>query len=143
MNSSRAFIALLIFPGLLYALPIGWLMLGIERKLKARFQGRIGPPLSQPFYDVVKLLAKLPVSREASDIPLLTGLPLLAIGSMLGTLALLPVGDSSALFHSGGLRLTLHLRRGRRNARGRRQHRFQRAVSHCAGCDGRFGWIDA
>jgi NADH-quinone oxidoreductase subunit H len=91
MNSFRAFIALLIFPGLLYALPIGWLMLGIERKLKARFQGRIGPPLSQPFYDVVKLLAKLPVSRVASDIPLLTGLPLLAIGSMLGTLALLPV----------------------------------------------------
>lgn len=91
MNSFRAFIALLIFPGLLYALPIGWLMLGIERKLKARFQGRIGPPLSQPFYDTVKLLAKLPVSRVASDIPLLTGLPLLAIGCMLGTLAMLPV----------------------------------------------------
>jgi len=91
MNSFRAFVALLVFPGLLYALPVGWLMLGIERKLRARFQGRIGPPLSQPFYDVVKLLAKQPVSRVASDVPLLIGLPLLAIGSMIGALALLPV----------------------------------------------------
>ena len=91
MNSYRAFVALLIFPGLLYALPMGWLMLGIERKLKARFQGRIGPPLSQPFYDAVKLLAKLPVSRNASDIPMLTGLALLAIGTTIGALALLPV----------------------------------------------------
>lgn len=91
MNSLRAFTALLVFPGLLYALPIGWFMLGLVRKLKARFQGRIGPPLTQPFYDTVKLMAKLPVSRVASDVPLLTGLPLLAIGCMLGTLAMLPV----------------------------------------------------
>ena len=45
MNLSSAFFSLLIFPGLLYALPAGWLMLGLVRKLKARFQGRIGPPL--------------------------------------------------------------------------------------------------
>lgn len=91
MNSLRAFAALLIFPGLLYALPMGWLMLGIQRKLKARFQGRIGPPVSQPFYDVVKLLSKWPVNRVASDEPLLVGLPLLAIGTTIGALALLPV----------------------------------------------------
>jgi NADH-quinone oxidoreductase subunit H len=91
MNSFRAFFALLVFPGLLYALPMGWLMLGIERKLKARFQGRIGPPLSQPFYDAVKLLSKVPVNRVASDLGFLVGLPLLAIGTTIGALALLPV----------------------------------------------------
>lgn len=98
MNLFRAFLALLIFPGLLYALPAGWLMLGIERKLKARFQGRIGPPLTQPFYDTIKLLAKLPVSRVASDIPLLIGLPLLAIGSTIGAIALLPVFQGESGF---------------------------------------------
>ena len=67
MNPLRSLLALLVFPGLLYALPMGWLMLGMERKLRARFQGRIGPPLSQPFYDVVKLLAKWPVPRVAAD----------------------------------------------------------------------------
>jgi len=91
MNPLRSLVGLLVFPGLLYALPMSWLMLGLERKLKARFQGRIGPPLSQPFYDVVKLLAKAPVARVAADARILAALPVLAVGSMLGTLALLPV----------------------------------------------------
>jgi NADH-quinone oxidoreductase subunit H len=66
-------------------------MLGAGRKLVARFQGRIGPPISQPFYDVVKLLAKQPVARVAAENRLLTSLPLLAVGALLGALALLPV----------------------------------------------------
>jgi formate hydrogenlyase subunit 4 len=28
---------------------------GIDRRLTARMQGRVGPPLLQPFYDVAKL----------------------------------------------------------------------------------------
>jgi NADH-quinone oxidoreductase subunit H len=91
MNVSRSLLALLVFPGLLYALPVGWLILGLERKLRARMQGRIGPPLSQPFLDLLKLLGKTPVARVAADRWLLTGLPLLAVGSMIGALALLPV----------------------------------------------------
>ena len=91
MSASRSLLALLVFPGLLYALPAGWLMLGLERKLRARMQGRIGPPLRQPFLDLVKLLGKTPVARVAADRGLLTGLPLLAVGSTLGALALLPV----------------------------------------------------
>ena len=67
MNAWRALFALIVFPGLLYALPMGWFMLGAGRKLVARFQGRIGPPISQPFYDVVKLLAKQPVARVAAE----------------------------------------------------------------------------
>lgn len=91
MNTVRAVIALLVFPGLLYALPAGLFMLGFERKWKARFQGRIGPPVTQAFYDVIKLLAKSPVSRVAADVPLLVGLPLFAVGTTIGALALLPV----------------------------------------------------
>ena len=91
MNAWRALFALIVFPGLLYALPMGWFMLGAGRKLVARFQGRIGPPISQPFYDVVKLLAKPPVARVAAENRLLTSLPLLAVGALLGALALLPV----------------------------------------------------
>jgi NADH-quinone oxidoreductase subunit H len=91
MKAWHALFALLVFPGLLYALPMGWFMLGAGRKLVARFQGRIGPPISQPFYDVVKLLAKQPVARVAAENRLLTSLPLLAVGALLGALALLPV----------------------------------------------------
>lgn len=37
---------------------IGGLLAGIDRKLTARMQGRYGPPILQPFYDVMKLLQK-------------------------------------------------------------------------------------
>jgi ech hydrogenase subunit B len=37
---------------------IGGLLSGIDRKLSARMQGRIGPSVLQPFYDIKKLLNK-------------------------------------------------------------------------------------
>jgi len=37
---------------------IGGLITGIDRIISARMQGRQGPPLLQPFYDVIKLLSK-------------------------------------------------------------------------------------
>lgn len=36
----------------------GGLMSGVDRKITARMQGRQGPPVLQPFYDVIKLLKK-------------------------------------------------------------------------------------
>lgn len=35
---------------------LGGLLSGLDRILSARMQGRVGPPLLQPFYDVLKLL---------------------------------------------------------------------------------------
>ncbi|MDR2672445.1 MAG: NADH-quinone oxidoreductase subunit H [Coriobacteriales bacterium] len=40
------------------ALFLGGLLAGVDRIITARLQGRVGPPLLQPFYDVGKLLAK-------------------------------------------------------------------------------------
>lgn len=37
---------------------VGCLLAGIDRVLSARMQGRVGPPLLQPYYDVRKLMAK-------------------------------------------------------------------------------------
>ncbi len=36
----------------------GGLLAGIDRKITARMQGRQGPPLLQPFYDIKKLISK-------------------------------------------------------------------------------------
>jgi NADH-quinone oxidoreductase subunit H len=98
MNGVYAIAALLVFPGLLYALPMGCLMMGAERKLRARFQGRIGPPLSQHFYDMVKLAAKWAVPRSSADRDLLAAFPLLSVGAMIGALALLPVFHDHSSF---------------------------------------------
>jgi len=43
---------------LLLAPVVGGLIAGIDRKVTARMQGRIGPPILQPFYDVGKLFEK-------------------------------------------------------------------------------------
>lgn len=98
MNPLYTLFALLIFPGIVYALPMGWLMLALERSCRARCQGRIGPPLTQAFYDFVKLLSKRQVGRAASDAGLFTGLPLLAVGATIGALALLPVASNRSGF---------------------------------------------
>ena len=98
MNPVQSLLALVIFPGLLYAVPMGLLMLGTERKLRARFQGRIGPPITQPFWDFVKLLAKWPVSRVREDVGVFVALPVLAVASTIGALALLPVSGGERGF---------------------------------------------
>ena len=37
---------------------LGCLIAGIDRRLTARLQGRVGPPILQPYYDVMKLFQK-------------------------------------------------------------------------------------
>ncbi|MCL1796898.1 MAG: NADH-quinone oxidoreductase subunit H [Eggerthellaceae bacterium] len=46
---------------------LGCLLSGIDRIISARMQGRVGPPLLQPYYDVRKLLEKDRVSVNASE----------------------------------------------------------------------------
>lgn len=55
---TREIFYFLIFPGLLFAGVIGGFLSWIDRKITARVQFRQGPPLFQPMYDFVKLLAK-------------------------------------------------------------------------------------
>ena len=53
---------------LVFAPLIGGLLDGLDRKISARMQGRVGPPVLQPFYDVQKLLNKqtIAVSKAQS-----------------------------------------------------------------------------
>ncbi|MBO6215338.1 MAG: NADH-quinone oxidoreductase subunit H [Lachnospiraceae bacterium] len=59
---------------------IGGLLEGIDRKISARMQRRVGPPLLQPFYDVIKLWKKqvIVVSR-AQAFALITYLALIVL----------------------------------------------------------------
>lgn len=42
----------------LVASVLGCLLAGLDRKITARMQGRVGPPILQPYYDVRKLFSK-------------------------------------------------------------------------------------
>ncbi len=46
---------------------IGGLLDGVDRKLSARMQGRKGPSIFQPFYDVIKLFQKEPLVVKRSQ----------------------------------------------------------------------------
>jgi NADH-quinone oxidoreductase subunit H len=48
----------LIFPGIIFTAVAGCLASWIDRKVTARIQWRVGPPIFQPFFDIVKLLGK-------------------------------------------------------------------------------------
>jgi len=77
----------------LFALVGGLFLLGVDRKLAAHMQARIGPPLRQPFIDVVKLLQKENVV-PANAIPCLFNLaPVIALVSSIVVLFYLPVGS--------------------------------------------------
>lgn len=49
---------ILIFPGALFTIAAGLLLAGIDRKVIAHMQKRIGPPVAQPVYDFFKLIGK-------------------------------------------------------------------------------------
>jgi len=91
MNLTTALARLLIFPGLLFAVPFAWFFLWVERKAVALMQGRIGPPFMQPFYDFIKLLGKSNPPRTGVAGALMKVWPLLAVSSAAGAVALLPV----------------------------------------------------
>ena len=58
---------ILIFPGFLFCFLCGMLLVGIDRKLVARMQKRVGPPILQPFYDFFKLLGKETIVPAAAS----------------------------------------------------------------------------
>ncbi len=58
MEITRYIFAFLIFPGFLFTVIVGLFSTWVDRKVTARVQWRVGPPLMQPLYDFVKLLGK-------------------------------------------------------------------------------------
>ncbi len=81
----------LIFPGLLFAAVVSLLYIGFDRKVGARMQNRIGPPITQEFYDFGKLMTKEDITPKASQPFIFNVAPLFALGSVVTVMLLLPV----------------------------------------------------
>ncbi|MDR2458137.1 MAG: NADH-quinone oxidoreductase subunit H, partial [Clostridiales Family XIII bacterium] len=56
--NNYAFMIISAIAYLILAPLVGGFLAGVDRRITAGFQGRVGPPLLQPFYDVSKLLKK-------------------------------------------------------------------------------------
>jgi len=72
------------------------LLLGIVNKTKAAFGGRNGPPLLQPYYDLVKLLRKGMVISSATTGMFLAG-PVVTLVATLAAALLVPLGHHRAV----------------------------------------------
>lgn len=88
----EAVFAILIFPGGLFVLALGLLLKGVDRKVVARLQRRVGPPLYQPALDIIKLMTKETLIPDTANEAAFRLAPVLGLTGMLVTAALLPIG---------------------------------------------------
>ena len=94
----------------IFAIAFGLILSGIDRRVVARMQARIGPPLLQPLTDVRKLLAKQNII-PANAIPwLFNAMPVVALASAIAILLYLPFGSFAPLLGEfGDVILVLYL----------------------------------
>jgi len=94
----------------LFGIFFGLLYKGIDRKLSAHMQGRIGPPIIQPFRDVIKLFTKENIIPE-NAIPWVFNLaPIAGLIAAISILLYLPIGGFPPLLaNMGDLILILYL----------------------------------
>ena len=82
---------ILIFPGFLFCFLAGMLLCGIDRKVVAKMQKRVGPPVLQPFYDFFKLLGKETIVPAAASKLVFLGAPLVGFAALVVIQLFIPV----------------------------------------------------
>ena len=81
---------------------IGLFYKGIDRKLAARMQARVGPPLRQPFLDFFKLMIKENIVPENAVPWIFNGVPIMTLVSSISILFYLPISNISPLLSGYG-----------------------------------------
>ena len=102
-------IYILIFPGLLFACVFGLWLAGVDRKLLARMQKRVGPPVLQPTYDFFKLLGKETIiPANAAKVTFLAA-PYVGLVSLVVTALFIPLGGLQAFGSAADTVVILYL----------------------------------
>ena len=98
MSLSELIVELLLMP--LVAFVIGLAMVLVMRKIAARLQRRIGPPLLQPLYDIIKLYSK---DTQISHGMIHEMGIIMAVGGFIAAVTLLPMPGMNGLADKGGI----------------------------------------
>jgi formate hydrogenlyase subunit 4 len=80
---------------------------GVLRKVRAAFHSRIGPPITQPYWDLFKLLGKEDLRSVGGAA--YASLPALALGSILLLATLVPMGTAAPLAFAGDMIAVLYV----------------------------------
>lgn len=86
----------LIFPGFLFCFVVGMLLCGIDRKLVARMQKRVGPPILQPFYDFFKLCGKETIIPAVANKTVYLAAPLVGLAALVVIQLFIPIYSMNA-----------------------------------------------
>ena len=100
---------ILIFPGFLFCFVIGLLLCGIDRKLVARMQKRVGPPVLQPFYDFFKLCGKETIIPAVANRTVFLVAPLIGLAALVVIQLFIPVFSFSAFSGMADVIVILYL----------------------------------
>ncbi len=89
---------------------VGLIFKGIDRKIHSRMQGRIGPPIWQPFWDLRKLMIKDSTVPENAVPWLFNIAPLLGLAATITILFYMPIGGFAPIAEGyGDMILILYL----------------------------------
>ena len=80
---------------------------GMMRKLRAAIHSRVGPPVIQPYWDILKLLGKEDLRSTGGAV--YAALPALTLGSVLFLATLVPMGSDAPLAFAGDLIVVLYV----------------------------------
>jgi len=103
----KSILEILIFPGLLFVSTAGLLCAGFDRKVLARMQRRIGPPIIQPFYDFFKLMGKETIIPHAANKAVYICAPMAGFISLVVMMLFIPICGRAAF--QGDLIMILYL----------------------------------
>jgi formate hydrogenlyase subunit 4 len=93
-----------------FGIIFGLIFKGIDRKLAAHMQARVGPPIRQPFRDVIKLFVKENIVPENAISWVFNAAPIIGLVATISILLYLPIGGFDPLFaNKGDLILVLYL----------------------------------
>ena len=99
----------LIFPGFLFCFLAGMLLCGIDRKLVAKMQTRVGPPILQPFYDFFKLCGKETIIPASASKTTFLIAPLVGLAALVVIQLFIPVFSFSAFSGMADVIVILYL----------------------------------
>lgn len=109
MDAFQLAVYILLFPGFLFLVLYAFFFKFLDRKITARMQNRVGPPLLQPFADFVKMLAKEVINPKGVDRQALDVAPLLALAAVMTAYLYVPIIGESPLAFQGDLVVVLYL----------------------------------
>ena len=109
MEYLKDIIYILIFPGALFTAVMGLFLAGVDRKVIAHMQKRIGPPIVQPTYDFFKLMGKETIVPRAANKKVFLAAPVLGFISLAIILLFVPIGGFTAFSGSADMIVILYL----------------------------------